>query len=268
MLKNRVKYFLWKLFEISINGRLPLLKAVLISPPFNPCWSDISLKLNFCPSKILKPRIKFCIMRERCKYIPRAGFRIFIPFKWTNIKTVFFGSIFARYTVFGQIQKNTWSMSRMNFENSSFLISYDSYRMNSYDHNTIVFCKFCFWLSFFLYSLFSEFGFWLAQKTFSIFLGSLERIFFESIFWTRLILIGIFELFLIATSNWNFGHEKFDDLFCWIFYFGKLKKMYLQNSIFKVAILNSTLASFYLPNNLTSLLRFKSENFHQQKNSK
>jgi len=46
----------WNVFcgnssKISINSRLPHLKAVLISPPFNPFWSDISLKLKFLPIK-------------------------------------------------------------------------------------------------------------------------------------------------------------------------------------------------------------------------
>ena len=49
------------------------------------------------------------------------------------------------------------------------------------------------------------------------------------------------------------------------FIFRKTQKIVSPKfSIFKVAILNSTLASFYLPNNLTSLLRFKSRNFHKK----
>ena len=148
---------------------------------------------------------------------------------------------------------------------------------------TSVFCKFFFWDSFFLYSLFSKFWFWLAQKTFSIFLGSLERIFLNpfskivtlfrknsELDWTRHILN-------LTDPNWNFWIVpncyfqlefrawKIRWLVLLNFIFRKTQKIVSPKfSIFKVAILNSTLASFYLPNNLTSLLRFKSRNFHKK----
>ena len=68
------------------------------------------------------------------------------------------------------------------------------------------------------------------------------------------------------------GRKNSRDCFAEFLYFGKVKKYCIQkNSRFKVAILNSTLASFYLSNNLTSfkssalwLLRFKSKNVHHK----
>ena len=83
------------------------LKAVLISPPFNPSRSELILKKSFA-MKILEPRIiKFLCMRD-ANIFSRAGSRISIPFKWR--KPWFYQDFLAYhfYTVFDQKSKNVF----------------------------------------------------------------------------------------------------------------------------------------------------------------
>ena len=76
----------WNVFcgnssKISINSRLPHLKAVLISPPFNPSWSDISLKLKFLPIKNPRTEDKSLYYAREMQIYSAGGVQNFHPFQ-------------------------------------------------------------------------------------------------------------------------------------------------------------------------------------------
>ena len=79
--ENHVKRFCGNSSKISINSRLPHLKAVLISPPFNPSWSDISLKLKFLPIKNPRTEDKSLYYAREMQIYSAGGVQNFHPFQ-------------------------------------------------------------------------------------------------------------------------------------------------------------------------------------------